>query len=372
MASAFVCGVAPFGVYAGWASLWLYLPPVVLSYFAYRLAGGLTFRGDRLRPCLAAGAAAAILYVSFNIYQPTTAFYFFWIATELALARESTLRVWRLLVSRLIVFGSAAILYYAIYRLAGLHHPRGELTTEPLARLGWFWTTVAPAAGRLHWFDTESLALPVLVFGLAALAFLLQPALAAGERLLRLLLFLLLLVIFYLPILVVKEYDATLRSQLPLAAILAAAAWLGASRLIRALGWAAAGRGLLAAILLAALVQANRNMAGHIVFPQAFEYTYLRGQLHSLDPGTKAVFLLAPDTGLWLAAKGRWDEYRLITSVMPHEYHMLNAMAALILRERPALSGVRVEQIPPGAPLPAPGAGQVIDLAPLGTYLGRR
>ncbi len=246
------------------------------------------------------------------------------------------------------------------------------MTTEPLAKIRWFWTEVAPAAGRLHWFDTERLALPAIVLGLGAVAFLLQPALAAGERLLRLLLFLFLLVVSYLPILVVKEYDATLRSQLPLAAILAASAWLGASRLTRALGWAAAGRALLAVILVAALVRANRNMAGHIVFPQAFEYTYLRGQLHSLEPGTKAVFLLAPDAGQWLAAKGRWDEYRLITSVMPYEYHMLNAMAALILREKPALGDVRVEQIPRGAPLPDPGAGQVIDLAPLGTYLGRR
>ncbi len=77
MASAFVCGVALFGVYVGWASLWLYLAPVVLSYFAYRWSGGLTVRRAGPRSYLAAAAAVAVLYVSFNIYPPATTFFFF-------------------------------------------------------------------------------------------------------------------------------------------------------------------------------------------------------------------------------------------------------------------------------------------------------
>jgi hypothetical protein len=85
---------------------------------------------------------------------------------------------------------------------------------------------------------------------------------------------------------------------------------------------------------------------------------------HSIS-GRESIVLIQVDQGKWLAVNRHWDEFRVITSVMPLEYHMLPAMAALILRDSNAGQPASIVAIPADSPIERRDETVIIDMAPV-------
>jgi hypothetical protein len=364
-AAAFICSLPCYAVYVSWASAWLYLVPAPLTFLAYR-AVGQGLRAARLRSWLLYATAVAILYACFNIYPPSTMFILFWITSELLMLPGSVTKHLRRYSATILVLIVALSLYYGIYRLTGYHHPRSALTADPIRKAVWFVKTVLPSSARLQWFDSDSWMVVAVVLGSSTVAILTLPIGDWIERGVRLALVGILLPAAYLPILAVQEFDVTFRSQIVLASIIALASWLGLSRgLDRIFPRSISVQAFLALILLIDIGKANHNLLRYVILPNSFEYSYLKSQMPHSISGRESIVLIQVDQGKWLAVNRHWDEFRVITSVMPLEYHMLPAMAALILRDSNAGQPASIVAIPADSPIERRDETVIIDMAPV-------
>ena len=339
LGAVFICSLPPFQVYVGWASMWLYLIPPVLTYLAYWLLVRAEGASIRLQ-VLFSVVSAVIVLVSLNIYPPSTMFLWFWFgvgvfAPEIGI-RRILLRFMRVLVA----CGFGCVSYYVIYKLLGYSDPRSQLSMEFGKKMRWFVIDVLGTASHLQWFDSRTIWVPVAAWTIILVGFLVVCRSSRTRWIGGIVLSVALLPLCYLPILVVQEFEVSFRSQIALASFIGFLVCFGATNIVRAASrWQRTGVGVLALIVAAGLVKGNINLVSNIVAPQSFEYLYLKSNVvNGLRSGRK-IAVIEGDLGAWLSHR-KWNEFSLITTVMPSEYHMLGAMARVIARDASAEAGV--------------------------------
>lgn len=349
LAAAFVCTQPPFQVAVGWACLWLYLIASLLSYAAYHAKRWLV--------------ALLLLYLALNIYPPSTMFLWFWFGVEAVFSDARLPVLLRRFLALLAICGAATVLYYLIYKAFGYHYPRSELATDFPRKIAWFLRTVLTTASRLQWFECFARWLPLSVWLIIMAGIFLRGNLSAWQAAGRLGIAMAAVWLSFLPMLAVRGWDAPFRTQIALTPLIGAllflALWPILARLriperVRYVG--------LCALVVAGLVKANRNLVSHIVVPQSLDYMVLRGAITDALAAHKKMVVLEGTP----APKWPWDEFHLITSVMPHEYSMLKAMAMLIVQEvRPGTRNVPgdvLRVVPHGTPVPPAADTAVIDM----------
>jgi len=320
LAAAFICAQPPFLVNVGWASMWLYLIPPLLSYAAYLAI----LRGGKwLLPAL------LLLYIALNIYPVSTMFLWFWFGTEVLLADTPPKLLLRRFMLLLVVCGAASVLYYGLYKAFGYHHARGEFVTDLRTKLDWFIRIAVGMASRLNWFDCWSRWLPLSVWSVIVLgAFLLRKEPLANVAL-KSGLCAALLFLCYLPLLVVKELDAPYRSQIVLTAYIAMLAFVAVLGILVRLNAPARIRYLvLGALVAAGLVKAEASVAFNVVFRQSLDYRYLRAALTRELPSHQHIVLICG-----VPEPNCWNELCRVTSELGTTYPVLYSMAVLVARE---------------------------------------
>lgn len=357
LAAAFVCTQTPVQVNVGWASMWLYMIPPALSYAAYhavlRAGGGAVV--SRAKWLL---LALLLLYISFNIYPPSTMFLWFWFGTDALLADISLARLLRRFALLLIACGAAGITYYGIYKALGYHHPRGQFTPDIVRKLGWFLRGVLPVAARLQWYDYAPAWLPVMIGVLVIAGIVLRRQNSILHRAVRLVLGAATVFLSYLPLLLLKEFYAPFRSQLVLTIYLGTLAFLSIFWIMVRLKTPVASRYLvLCALVMAGVVRGNANLVRHVVLPQSFDYMFLRGQLTSALAARKNAVVLEGTL-----PPNCWDELCRVTSEMPHDYRMLKDMAQLVAQESPHAPGYYLQVVPHNTPVTPADSTAIIDM----------
>lgn len=365
LATAFVCTQPPFVLHVGWASLWLYLINPLLSYAAYHaITRG--EQGDYRRRAKWLLTALLLLYIALNIYQPSAMFLWFWFGVEAVLGDTKPRYLLRRFILFLAVCAAAATLYYGIFRLLGYHSSRAQFVLDVPRKLEWFLRTVMTTASRLQWFENVSRWLPLTVWLVIVPGLVLLRRNRTPDVLMKMAVSAASVFLCYLPLLAVSEYDVPFRSQLALTAYIGALFFVAVYRIMVRLKAAARLRyTVLCALVAVGLVKSNAILVSHIVLPQSLDYSYLRSALlDAIVAHKKAVIV-----GCALPPNWHWDELRLITSVMPVEYRMLDAMGFLIVNEiwrlRTPPPDDIVTVLPHGAPLSPPNDRVIIDMQPV-------
>lgn len=330
-----VTTVPAFGIYAGWAMLVAYAPPLLLTFVAARSVSAAASRRG-LSSAWRLTVSALVLLPALAMYPPSTGMLWLWYAADVLTRKERPVDQLRRFGSMLIAYAASLGLYLAIYRLAGLEHHRAELTADPLGKLTWFVQDVMPWVARLQWIPDGAAGsvsvrfVPVLVMALGVLAFLLWREAPSRTRLTALALWLATLPLAYFPLLAAAEREITERSIVALSCVVALAAGIGVwrvSRIVLGDRWASIA---LVALAVAGAWQQHTNTS-QFVRKHRFEYDYIREAVTERGSDvTRAVLIqpavVSPPAGV------PYDEYRLLTSVHPIEYAMLGAMTALIAR----------------------------------------
>ena len=328
-----VVSLPPFEIMAAWAGLGITVLASALTYPAYRL---ITLHSDLRsgRTYIAWAAAITIMWVVFNIYQPSAMFFWFWVAADVLFQTE-TLRKQLIKILKLgTVFAISGMVYFTIYKAQGLVAQRTSLAGNYLEKAVWFITDAVPSTFNFHFIEWPiwTGALLLLLCIVAIVIFDPEPL---RLRLARLAIVLVLLVFSYTVNLVVGESCALYRTRVALmsvAALILCYALCLTGQNIKVAGKRATAV-LLIAVAMVATCKATYNVLHYIVFPQVIEYSLLRSQLRHFDPAVhRKVYFIPPPFGPALVDQHYYMEFGTPSSCLPAEWGIQQSMVVLGLQ----------------------------------------
>jgi hypothetical protein len=334
--------IPAFQVLVSWSIASLYIFPAIGAYFAvwFGLKG---LNEDLKRPVKIAyvGAAVISLFLALSLYQPTSMFYWLFVAITLfndsAFTRETGKRA----ILMLVIFGLAAALNLAYFEgakavigTASLLPQRSHLVTDIGNKVHWFVSEPLKEALNLNRLQAS----PKMA---ATLAFFLAGGLTLffrGSILMRaaqLLLAFSLIVLSYLPNLAIAENFGTYRTQAGLEVLILFYFALAAKGVLRTLSGKSDGiiysAGLSGLAALSIMV-AHVHVLNFFVIPQTLELGLMKQQVYGeFGPAMEKhpLILKREET---LAPFVRYDEFGLPSLA---QSWVPEPVTFLLLKERP-------------------------------------
>lgn len=335
--------IPAFQVLVSWSIASLYIFPAIGSYFAVWFGlKGLNEEFKRPTRIAYAGAGVISLFLALSLYQPTSMFFWLFVAITIFNDASFTRKTARRAILMLVIFGAAAVLnlaYFecakAIIGTASLLPQRSHLVTDLGNKLQWFLSEPLKEALNLNRLQPSSkmAGTVALLLGVGLMLFF------RGNFLMRaaqLLMAVSLIVLSYLPNLAIAENFGTYRTQAGLEVLIlfyCALAARGALRTLSGKGDGIIYGATLSGLAALSIMVAHYHVLNFFVIPQTLELGLMKQQVYGefgIAMEKHPLILKREET---LAPFVRYDEFGLPSLA---QSWVPEPVTFLLLRERPA------------------------------------
>ena len=364
----------PFQVYASWALAASYPLAAITAAAAFYLADCVSKQSGRRKLGAIAGSLL-LLWLAVANFQP--AMMFFWVFAAIALlSGEATfgsisrrIVLYGLLTSGGLLLGLATFAIGRAKYVYLLPPERVGFTHNLSGKLYWFFDNpLRDALNLVNLWPDGTIAVALAAFILCGMVGYFRGG--PADRLFKLLLAVLILLLSYAPNLVTAENWSSYRTQLVLTSLVALYAIMAVQGYATMLTGRGCGRAVAAVLTLlagAGVLTAAYSVDTYFAIPQNLEQRLIRSQLSQADwAHAREIYAIGCTWRDSAAPFVRYDEFGLPSCSQP--WGLIPAVYFVLRETAPAGAALPIEAAPQGGPITPPPGSVVVDMRKLAHF----